>query len=168
MVLYGVPSVYQLTRKSKALIFANQRQGSIRQDQIMHDVTVLDVAIAFMKALALTTAVVKTEKQLHQEDGFATRTHQPDFTFTKDDKTFCVEVELSIKSKARLERNIKSNFLKYDVQIWITDEIGSPNGAKLSRILESYKTPYPNIEISNVKEIKNGIFKFIDPVCKSE
>ena len=164
MVLYGVPNVYQLTRKSKTLIFANQRQEKIRLDQIMHDVTVLDVAIYFMKSLGLLSTDIKTEKQLHQEAGFGTRTHQPDFVFTRGNKTYCVEIELSLKSKARLEKNIKSNFLKYDVQIWITDE----NGGKLIRILESYKTAYPNIEISNVKEIQNGIFRFIDPSYKSE
>ena len=168
LVLYGVPNVYQLTRKSKTLISANQRQEQIRLDQIMHDVTVLDVAICFMKSLGLKNEDIQTEKQLHQQDGFGTRIHHPDFIFAKDNKIYCVEVELSIKSKARLEKNIKSNFMKYDTQIWITDEIGSPNGNKLSCILENYKTPYPNIEISNVKEIKNGSFKFIDPVCKSE
>jgi len=155
-VLYGVPNVYMLTRKSKTLIYANKRQDKIRLDQIMHDVTVLDVAICFMRSLGLTGADIKTEKQLHQQGGFGTRTHHPDFIFTKSNKTYCVEVELSLKSKARLEKNIKSNFSKYDVQIWVTDE----NGTKLSRILEGFKLPYANIEITNVKEIKNNVYKF--------
>jgi len=166
--MYGVPNVYQLTRKSKTLIGANQRQEQIRLDQIRHDVTTLDMAICFMKSLGLAPAEIKTDKQLHQEDGFGTRTHQPDFVFTKDNKTYCVEVELSIKSKARLEKNIKSNFMKYDTQVWITDDRGSPNGAKLSRILENYKITYPNIEISNIQEVKNDDFKFIKSDSKSE
>jgi len=100
--MYGVPNVYQLTRKSKTLIGANQRQEQIRLDQIRHDVTTLDMAICFMKFLGLAPAEIRTDKQLHQEDGFGTRTHQPDFIFIQDGKTYCVEVELSIKSKARL------------------------------------------------------------------
>ena len=157
-VLYGVPNVYQLTRKSKTLISANYRQEKIRLDQIMHDVTVLDMAICFIKSLGLANEDIKTEKQLHKESGFGTRTHQPDFIFTKDKKTYCVEVELSLKSKARLENNIKSNFLEYDAQIWITDK----SMAKLIRTLEGFKIAYPNIEITNIKEIQNNDFRFIN------
>jgi len=158
MVLYGVPSVYLLTRKSKTLISANQRQERIRLEQIIHDITVLDVAICLIKHWKLELSDIKTEKQLHQEDGFGTRTHRPDFVITKNNKTYCIEVELSLKSKTRLEKNIKSNFLKYDVQVWVTDE----SGTKLTRILESFKTPYPNIEITNVKEVQNNVFRFSD------
>ena len=164
MVLYGVPNVYQLTRKSKKLIFANQREDKIRLEQIIHDVTVLDIAICFMKSLELSSTDIKTEKQLHQENGFGTREHHPDFIFTKENKTYCVEVELSLKSKARLEKNIKSNFIKYDIQICVIDE----NKLKLFHILESYKISYPNIEITNIKEAYNDIFKLINPACKSE
>ena len=164
MVLYGVPGVYQLTSKSKRLIFASQRQDKIRIEQIMHDVTVLDVAICFMKCLGLSSADIRTEKQLHQESGFGTREHHPDFIFSKGDKTYCVEVELSLKSKARLEKNIKSNFMKYDIQIWITDQ----NKTKLLHILEGYQVTYPNIEITNVKEVQNDIIRLIDSTCKSE
>lgn len=156
-VLYGVPSVYQLTRKAKTLIFENQRQEKIRLEQIIHDTVVLDIAICFMKYLRLTPSEITTEKQLHQADGFGERIHQPDFIFTKGSKTYCVEVELSLKSKARLEKNIKANFLKYDVQVWVTDE----NGVKLRRMLEAYKQSYPNIEITSVKEIENDNFRFI-------
>ena len=168
MVLYGVPNVYQLTRKSKALIFANQRPDKIRLDQIMHDVTVLDIAICFIKHIGLSPSDIQTEKQLHQESGFGTRSHHPDFIFTKDGKSYCVEVELSLKSKTRLEKNIKSNFLTYDVQVWITDGEGHSNSSKLIRILEDFKIPYPNIQITNTKEVQNNVFRFIDSVFKPE
>ena len=158
IIIYGVPSVYLLTRKSKTLIYANQRQEQIRLDQIIHDITVLDVAICFIKSLGLRPEDIKTEKQLHQEDGFGERAHHPDFVFVKDNKNFCVEVELSLKSKTRLEKNIKSNFFKYDVQIWVTDE----NSNKLVHILKDYKIPYPNIEITNTKEANNDILRFIN------
>ena len=152
IVIYGIPSVYLLTRKSKNLIFANKRQERIRLDQIMHDITVLDTAICFIKSFGLNPEDLKTEKQLHQADGFGERTHQPDFIFTKDNKTYCIEVELSLKSRTRLEKNIKSNFLTYDYQIWVTGE----NGVKLVRTLEDFKIQYPNIEITNVEGVKNG------------
>ena len=158
MIVYGVPGVYQLTTKSKTLISANKRQEKIRLDQIIHDIAVLDIAICLMKLLELNSADIKTEKQLHQEDGFGERAHRPDFIFTKDNKTYCVEVELSQKSKTRLEKNIKSNFLSYDEQIWVTDQ----NAAKLIHILEEFKLQYPNIEITNVEEVKNDILGFIN------
>ena len=157
-VIYGVPSVYQLTRKSKELIFANKRQEKIRLDQIMHDITVLDIAMCFMKFLGLSPEDIKTEKQLHQMDGFGKRTHHPDFIFTKDNKAYCVEVELSLKAKTRLEKNIKSNFLNYDVQVWVTDD----NAIKLICILKDFKMQYPNMEIQNITEVKHDIFRFIN------
>jgi len=74
-------------------------------------------------------------------------------------------VELSIKSKARLDKNIQSNFLKYDVQIWIIGD----NDTKLARILKSVKTTYPNIKITNVSEVKsNDFFRNIKENSKSE
>jgi len=115
----------------------------------MHDITVLDVAIAIMKSLGLNLADIKTEKQLHQESGFGKRTHYPDFVFTHKGKNYCVEVELSLKSKARLEKNIKANFLAYDVQVWVIDEYGG----KLKYLLQKFKMEYPNMKISSVKEI---------------
>jgi hypothetical protein len=153
-ILYGVPGVYMLTRKSKTLIYANQRQEKIRLDQIMHDITVLDIAICFMQSWELQPNEIRTEKQLHQADGFGERAHHPDFVFTKGKQTYCVEVELSQKSKARLEKNIKSNFLNYNVQIWVTDE----NAVKLIRLLESFQVQYPNMEIKNIEEVKNNVF----------
>jgi len=157
-IIYGVPSVYILTRKSKTLISANQREDKIRYDQIIHDVTVLDIAICFMKHFNISPDGIRTEKQLHQEDGFGERAHRPDFIFTKSNSTYCVEVELSLKSRLRLEKNISSNFHKYDTQIWIVGEYTH----KLTRQLEEFRIKYPNIKYVNVMEAKNGIFKFID------
>lgn len=77
----------------------------------------------------------------------------------KNNKTYCVEVELSLKAKARLEKNIKSNFQKYDMQIWAVDD----NTPKLLHLLKTFKNQYPNIEITNIEEVKeNGTFKLIN------
>ena len=81
------------------------------------------------------------------------RNHRPDFIFAKDSKTYCVEVELSLKSKDRLERNIKENFLAYDVQIWVVGE-GVP---KVNKILEDNKIQYPNIEIVDMEGVKKYV-----------
>ena len=110
-----------------------------------------------MKCFVLLPTDIRTEKQLHQQDGFGERVHHPDFIFTKDDKTYCVEVELSLKSKERLNKNLKSNFINYDFQIWVIDE----NSPKLNRLLEEFRIQYPNIEITNITEVQNGTFKFI-------
>ena len=139
-----------LTRKAKKLISANPRQEKIREDQVIHDIAVLDIAVHFMKYLGVTD--IKTEKQLHQEDEFTRRVHHPDFIFTDGQKTYCVEVELSLKSRARFEQNIKSNFMKYDVQTWITDN------NKIIKLLKGYKRQYPNIKVINYRRFKNGQF----------
>ena len=51
--------------------------------------------------------------------GFGNPKHFPDFIYyTKENKTFCVEVELSAKKPTTLERNIKNNYKIFDVQRW--------------------------------------------------
>jgi hypothetical protein len=121
----------------------------------MHDVTVLDTAIRIMKDFEIPPEDIQTEKQLHQQNGFSNRTHHPDIIFTRDNKTYCVEMELSLKAKDRLEKNIKSNFLKYDIQIWVVNNYS----LKLVRILKEFKEQYPNIKITTIKEVENGTFR---------
>lgn len=115
-VIYGMPSLYRLTYKAKMLIGANKRQDKVRLDNIAHDIAVIDTAIYIHYKFAID---IVTEKQLHSRDGFSYRKHHPDFIFTKDGKTYCVEVELSMKSQDKLYRNLKSNFILYDYQVWV-------------------------------------------------
>lgn len=151
-IIYGIPSIYSLPFKSKMLIGANKRQDKIRLDNIVHDIVVLDTAIYLLSKYHISLSDIQTEKQLHSKDGFSTRKHQPDFTFTKDNKTYCVEVELTLKSKDRLEKNINSNFLNYDIQLWILEDT-----PKLIRTMKENKSRYPNIEIIEIKEVKNYV-----------
>ena len=151
-IIYGIPSIYSLPFKSKMLIGANKRQDKIRLDNIVHDIVVLDTAIYLLSKYSISLSDIQTEKQLHSKDGFSTRKHQPDFTFTKDNKTYCVEVELTLKSKDRLEKNINSNFLTYDMQLWILED-----NPKLIRAIKENKSRYPNIEIIEIKEVKNYV-----------
>lgn len=147
--LYGVPYLYFLTAKGKSLIQAGTRPERIKIEQIVHDRTVLETAIYFMQKENLSLQNITTEKQLHQLDGFGIRKHRPDFIFTKDELTHCVEVELTKKAKNRLLNIIKDNFMEYDTQIWIVPD--SQTGI-LHTLTESQRY-YTNIEVHSLQEI---------------
>lgn len=151
--VYGIPSVYALTYKSKILISANKAQEKIKLDNAVHDVTVLDTAIHLIQKWNLELDSIITEKQLHQIDGFSYRKHRPDFIIHKNSKTIAVEVELTLKAKNRFEDNIKSNFMEYDTQIWIVPDLNT----KIARILQEQKISYPNIKILEINEVKKNV-----------
>lgn len=151
-IIYGIPSIYTLPFKSKMLLGVNKRQDKIRLDNIVHDIVVLDTAIYILSKYHISLSDIQTEKQLHSIDGFSTRKHQPDFIFTKDNQTYCVEVELTLKAKDRLEKNIKSNFLNFDIQIWILED-----NPKLVKIINNNKLQYPNIQTIEIKEVKKYV-----------
>lgn len=148
--LYGVPSIYSLTNTGKSLIGATKRADKIRIDQIIHDMNVIDTAIYFMKTKNISSDKFTTSKQLHSLDGFGVRKHKPNFTFQDNDKINCVELEMSLKSKIRIENTLKDN-LQYNIQFWIV-----PNALpRLYKILNSFKDTYSNIEIVSLEEIKS-------------
>lgn len=149
--LYGVPCIYFLTAKGKSLIQAGTRQEKVKIEQIIHDRTVLDTAIYFMQKEDLSLQDITTEKQLHQLDGFGIRKHRPDFIFTKDQLTHCVEVELTKKATERLTNIIKDNFMEYDTQIWVV-----PNyQTAILNILNNNQRYYTNIEIHSLQKIND-------------
>ena len=149
-IIYGIPSLYSLTHQAKVLIEAPTRTEKIRLEQISHDITVLIVAIYFHNVKGIPFAYIKTEKQLHSMDGFSNRKHRPDFIYTINGKTFCVEVELSLKNKDRLEKNIKQDFMNYDFTYWVVTDKEN----KIAQIIEQNLTAYPSIEILELREIK--------------
>ena len=151
-IIYGVPGLYSLTYKAKMLIGANKRQEKIRLEHIIHDIAVLDTAIYFVKKLIISFEDITTEKQMHSKNGFSMRNHYPDFIFMKDDKTTCVEVELTLKSKEKFEKNIKNNFLTYENQIWI---VGAD--PRITTFLDDSKMEYPNIEIIEMEGVKKYV-----------
>lgn len=155
--LYGVPSIYFVTPKGKKLIQSNARPEKVKIEQIVHDMTVMDTAIYFMHKESLSLNDITTEKQLHQLDGFGLRKHRPDFIYTKNNETNCVEVELSLKSKPRFESIIKDNFLDYDTQFWIVPDTQS----KIKQILADNQMIYANTEIINLEEVKKYVSNFI-------
>lgn len=147
-ILYGVAGIYRNTSRAKqiAVIVTDQK---IRVEQIKHDIIVLDTAIYIHKKYNIPYKDITTEIELHRQDGFGNRKHRPDFVCTIDGKKTCVEVELSLKARARFENNIKENFLKYDNQLWIVPDMNS----KIARILEENKSKYTNIEILELMEV---------------
>jgi len=142
-ILYGVPSIYQNTHKAKLLASLPARSEKIRVEQIPHDIAVLDTAIFFHRTKGIPWEAITSEKQLHSLDGFGTRKHRPDFVIKQEGKSYCVEVELSLKAKARLEGIIQANFMDYDFQIWIVPD----KACKIYQILEDNRKQYPNMYI---------------------
>jgi len=148
-ILYGVPAIYFLTYKAKKMLNYPLRKDGIKIEQINHDIIVLDCVIFFHHKFDLPLNKFVSEKEMHSADGFSNRMHRPDFIFHKDNKTYCVEVELNLKAKNRFVKNIEDNFLKYDVQDWIVPS----SKIKIIQILEENSISYPNIEIIKLDEI---------------
>ena len=150
-ILYGVAGIYRNTNKAKQIVAIADTDQKIRIEQIKHDIAVLDTAI-YMNKKGIPFEAITTEIELHRKDGFGVRKHRPDFIYTTDGKTICIEVELSLKAKNRLETNISANFLDYDTQIWVVPNMNT----KIVSILNENKIPYPNIEILELSEVEEN------------
>jgi DNA-binding Lrp family transcriptional regulator len=153
-LFYGMPALYTLTYKGKVLIGTNTKAENIRLEQVPHDVMALDTVVYLMQKRELSLHSFVSEKQLHQRDGFSNRKHRPDFIFTQNDKTYCVEIELSIKSKDRFLKNLKDNFSNYDGQIWIIPKSDKRTCALIRG------SGYPNIEIMESEVILHSKEKY--------
>lgn len=141
-ILYGVPYIYTLSHKGLILMGSNKRKDKIRIDTIKHDIYVIDTLIYLIKSGYIGSIDnVISEKELNRKNGFSNRKHQPDFVFTKGNKTYAVEVELSIKAMTKLEKNIRDNFMNYDYQIWVLTKRNN----KIERNIKSFATKYTNI-----------------------
>jgi len=146
--LYGMPYLYTVTHKGRILIGANKRENKIRLEQINHDVTVLDALIYFKDKYSFNLENMESERELHIKDGFGLRKHHPDFVFLNDNKKYAVEVELTLKAKANLEKNVQGNYLNYDKQIWITGD------KKIRELLRKFSNEYGNLEIIDLGDIQ--------------
>jgi hypothetical protein len=149
-IFYGTPYVYQLTHKSRILLGLNKRADRLKLDQFRHDVKVLDAVIWLIKAKGLAAVDFTSEKQLHRLDGFMARRHRPDFTFIDSGRKFAAEVELSLKTLDRLEKNAKDNYLAYDTQLWLIER----GSQKIQGNLEHLQPKYPNIDIMYLDDMK--------------
>ena len=146
-ILYGIPYIYTLTHKGRILLGVNKREDKIRIERITHDIYVLDTVIFVCLKYGLTVAVIESEKELYIKEGFGVRKHYPDFIFSSADESIAVEVELNPKAKMRMEENIRENYLKYDRQIWIT------NDNKVLSLIGSLKNEYSNIDVIRLEEV---------------
>ena len=145
--MYGIPYLYTLTHRGRILLGANKREDKIRIDRITHDIYVIDAVICFLARDNLTLKEIESEKELHIKDGFGNRKHQPDFIIKKSDQKWAVEFELNPKTKTHMEQNVRSNYLNFDRQLWLTDH------HKVLFMLDKYKEEYSNIEIISLEDV---------------
>lgn len=141
--VYGLAGIYQVTRKAQKAFGLDTYLGTIRLDQAVHDMAVVDTYLFVKHKLALPMEDFISEKEIRHEQGFIVRGHAPDFLFKYMGELFCVEVELSQKAKERLEKNVADNYIKYKGQKWIV-----PNSNHRVKLwLKEFKDKYPNVEI---------------------
>jgi len=145
--LYGVPYMYTLSHKGRILLGANKREDKIRVDRITHDIYIIEAIIYYVLKYGVPLADIESEKELHIKDGFGVRKHQPDFTVQLYNLSVAVEVELNPKAKNRMEENIRENYLKYDQQVWIT------NNSKVKSLLRGFSGEYSNVEVLPLEEV---------------
>jgi len=146
--LYGIPYMYTLSYKGRLLLGVNKREDRIRVDRISHDIYILEAIIYYVLKYGVSLSIIESEKELHIKDGFGIRKHQPDFVISfSAEKRIAVEIELSPKGKPRMEENIRENYLKYDKQIWITDD------SKVKSLLQVFTEEYSNIMVLRLEEV---------------
>ena len=150
--VYGLSGIYQVTKKAKRHFGLDTYLGTIRLDQAMHDMTVVDVYLFVKEKLKLSTTAFTTEKEIRHNQGFTTRNHVPDFLYEYKGQINCVEVELNQKSKERLENNIANNYVKYSRQIWVVPK----SNKRVLVWLDEFSKKYPNIKIVDLEVIENG------------
>jgi len=151
--MYGVPYLYTLTHKGRILSGSNKRQDKIRIDRIMHDISVLDTVVYYASLYELGMADIESEKELHIKDGFGSRKHYPDFVFTRDNQKIAVEIELTPKTKDRMEQNVRDNYMTFDTQIWITAN------HKVLSLLRIFSDAYANIDVVRLEEVQADVQK---------
>lgn len=149
--IYGIPYLYFLTHKAQVLIHASTHTPKVKIEQIAHDISVLDTAIFVHDEKAVPFSDMQTEKELHSVDGFSNRRHRPDFIYHQNGKTVCVEVELSLKAKTRLVKNIQQNFMNYDSQLWIVPNLHN----KIASVLNEQRKIYSDIDIISLAEVNH-------------
>ncbi len=79
----------------------------------------------------------------------------PDFIYKSGQNQYSVEIELSLKARQRLEKNILKNYTEYDYQFWIVPQ----TKIKIKEILEENQKKYGDIEIIDLEVIDEFIRK---------
>ena len=150
--VYGLAGIYQVTPKAQRTFGLDTFLGTVRLDQAIHDMMVVDTYLYFKKILSLPPESFTSEKEIRHKEGFNVRSHLPDFLYEHKGQTYCVEVELSQKARERLEKNVADNYVKYTGQKWIVPK----DNNRVKIWLEDLKGKYPNIEIIDMGVIADG------------
>lgn len=148
-IIYGIPYLYYLSKNGMRLIHVKVKDENIRIDQIHHDITILDCLKGLLDKYNFQLDSMSTERELHINDGFGVRKHHPDLVFKKDNETYAIEVELNVKAKNRILKNIEDNYLNYDYQIWIIPL----SQVKIKHILTETLNKYDNIEVVTLESL---------------
>lgn len=148
-IIYGIPYLYYLSKNGMRLIHVKVKDENIRIDQIHHDITTLDCLKGLVDKYNFHLDNMTTERELHINDGFGVRKHHPDLVFKKDDETYAIEVELNVKAKNRILKNIEDNYLNYDYQIWVVPL----SQVKIKHILTESLNKYDNIEVVTLESL---------------
>ena len=150
--IYGVPYLYTLSHKGRMLIGANKKAETLRLERIIHDIHVLDSVIYFIHTAGVTLDAVISEKEMHCSDGFGNRRHYPDFLINARNGRIAFEVEIALKSKERLEKNIRTNYMDYDFQYWVLGD-----NPKLNGLIKGFQGEYSNLNAIKLGEVINYI-----------
>ena len=148
-LVVGIPRLYMVTRKAVQTFGLSYYTPNVRIEQIQHDISVVDTYIYLKHFRDIDSASVVTERDLRHRAGFGKPQHYPDFTFVHEGKTYCVEVEISEKQYATLEKNLKKNFQNYDEQIWVIPS----NKPKITENVKSIGKKYGGIEIIPLERV---------------
>ena len=152
-LLVGIPHLYFLSEGGIKALGIKKRPNKIRVDRIVHDIAVIDTLIYIHKLRNIPCNSFISEKQLHGIDGFKVRKHHPDFIFTFNKNKIAIEIELTLKAKDRLLKNIEDNFMNYDKQLWIIPD----TEYQIKKILDENKNKYTNIFTKSLEEVQNYV-----------
>lgn len=136
-ILYGIPGLYFLGKNAKYISTVKYYSYKLKLDELVHDIAVVDAVLFLCKHFEVPLDAFTSERELHAQDGFSNRKHQPDAVFLVNDKCICLEVEFTPKSKERFTKNIKANFANYDAQIWVVPKAD----IKIHKMIEEAKIP---------------------------
>lgn len=150
--IYGIPGLYFVTKKAVEIFNLDFFTPNIRIEQIEHDIAVIDTTI-YLISKGVSLKDITTERELKHINGFGNPKHEPDFLYKKEGKTYCVEVELSAKKQYTVEKNIKENYIKYDIQQWFISE----GKIKIVEYVKKASNQYANVEIIPLEEVQKYV-----------
>lgn len=147
-IAYGVPSIITLTCKGCSSIGVSKKKTNIKLNQLDHDILVLDILCHFLSTKQIQKNEIISEKEIYSLCGFGVNKHIPDFVIKNKENNIAIEIELSEKAINRLVKNIQSNFIEYDKQVWFV-----PKASKIEKNIKNIINQYSDIEIYFLEDI---------------